>query len=155
MIPRTGERPKTIVLVADLGKYHREGWADTTGIYPGMAVEPMSSSEDVPTIPPRLRKQSTAGQDAPIWIVKEDYTQGKTINDAYADVDLLLCHECQKGDTVLARVASGTNWSLGTLLGFAGNGLFAASGTKRVLRVMEAYDGSEDTTYSLIRCQAI
>lgn len=155
MIPRTGERPKTIVLVGDLGKYHKEGFATESGVYPGMLVAPKSDSTDVPHIPPNFIKHDSAGADVPVRIVKEDYTQGKTVNDAYSSGDLLLTHLAQKGDVVLARVASGTNWAVGTLLGSAGNGLFAASGTKRLLQVMEAYDGTADTTYSLIRCEVL
>lgn len=155
MVPRTGERPKTIVLVGDLGKYHREGRATQTGIYPGMMVEPTSTNTDVPHTPPTIQKHSTAGGDDIVRIVKEDYLQGKTINDAYSNGGVVLFHEAQRGDVVFARVASGTHWTVGTKLGSAGSGLFAASGTKRVLQVMEDYDGTADTTHSLIRCEVL
>lgn len=163
MVPRTGERPKTIVLVGDLNKYHREGRASEAGIYPGMLIELDSDADDMPHSPPGVSKHTSAGADCPVRIVKEDYLQGKTINDAidYGLVDgenqggIVMYHHAQPGDVVLARVASGTNWAVGTQLGSAGNGLFAASGTKRLLEVAEAYDGSADTTYSLVRCEVL
>lgn len=40
-----------------------------------------------------------------LWIAKEDALQGKSISDAYAVGDLVMCHVIETGDRVLGRVA--------------------------------------------------
>src|SRR5690606_29128908 len=105
-------------------------------ITPGMLVERNSAGKAI--------KHATSGGPAVFELALEDALQGRTIDDAYAENDLVTTHLFQKGDEGYAWLASGQNVQDGAYLISNGAGLLTAySGTGTALcRAVEAVDAS-------------
>jgi hypothetical protein len=113
--------PRTIVLQGELSHVHEERVAGAAGIVPGDCLEYTADNEAV--------IQATDGADAPVLVAKEDDLQGKTIDDAYADEDIVFVHRAQKGDKLYLRLAASQTITIGSLLQFNGAGKVKALGT--------------------------
>lgn len=113
--------PNTIVLVGELGRYHREKRA-AAAITPGMLLEVTSLD--------KYQAHSVRGGRGRCIIAKEDAfygdaLTGKTIDSAYASSDLVFAHEARTGDRVYALIPPGENISVGDAMVSYGNGTFA------------------------------
>lgn len=104
MIPRTEERPKTIIL-KQIQHSHEEGRAGVADILPGMAVIIDSdASTDLPRTPEVLIPNDTAGADVVLRVVKEQKLTGGLVDDAYAVDDVVPYAFVRSGDVFMARV---------------------------------------------------
>jgi len=140
MIGKT--RPTRIHLLGD-GR-HEEGVADTV-ITPGMLIALQNES--------RLIPHDQAGKPAELNFALEDALQGRTIEDDYAEGDLVGYVSCNKGDVVLAWLADGETVEDGDLLVSNGDGRLAKSGgSDSVLAVaLEAHDLTESSNSTAAR----
>lgn len=127
-------RPTTIILKGDDSRYE-EGRA-AGAIDPGHFIEQDSNGEYVVC--------ATAGADIERIIAIEDALIGNTIDDAYADDDLVRFFICRRGDEVQAWLKSGENVAKDADLKISTNGeLIAHGGTGTLLcKALEARDAS-------------
>lgn len=162
MIPRTGERPKTIFLKGQ--GYHGEGKAKAaSAILPGHLLKVDSTSEDLPQLPEIVDVNSTSGSPAALRVAKEDYLQGRTIHDVYDAGDIVPFHHCVSGDVVMLRVADNFSGSPGDLLKAHTDGTVVAHGGTgtALFQLMEVVDfsgtgtGQEDVTELFVRAECI
>lgn len=91
----------TIVLVGELERKYEERRAGEAGIKPGMLLQFNASDEVI--------KHATAGAGlgAQVIVATENDFLGRTIDDAYADEELVHCHVAQPGDVLNLVVATG------------------------------------------------
>lgn len=141
----------TIVLKAK--GHHDEGVADGA-ITPGMAVELAADG--------KYDQQTSALAEAlkgELLIAKEDALQGKTVDDAYAQDDVLFFYIPLPGDHVNALVKSGEDIDVNDVLVVegGGSGLFVeAAGTevKYQLKALEDSGGALAAN-TLIKCRVL
>lgn len=145
MVPRTEERPKTIIL-KQIEHSHEEGRAGAAGILPGMAVIIDSdASTDVPRTPEVVIPNDTAGADVVLRVVKENRLIGGLVDDAYADGDVVPYSILKPGDVFMARVVDEFVGVEGDPLKLAADGTFVLQGgTGAVVAEVE-----EDVDYSV------
>lgn len=106
--------PNTIVLQGELSHVHEERFAGAAGIMPGDCLMINADNEYV--------VQGTAGGDHPVIVAKEMDLVGKTIDDAYADEDVVYGHRAQKGDKVYIRLAASQTITMDEMLEYDGTG---------------------------------
>lgn len=160
MIPRSAERPKTIILTADLNRWHKEGRATQDNILPGMLVQEQAAGEGANEVSefdnPLVERHATAGGATPVRIVKECTYDGRTINDPYVKDDVVFYQLVPKGGRILCRVAGAFHATRGMQLGSGGDGYWRNSGTTRLVEVKEDYDNSAATSGdTLVVCEVI
>lgn len=145
MIVRPDERPKTIIIQSRV-MYRSEGRAKADAdIMPGMLVE-VDTQEDIPRIPPVVKKHATSGGPARRLIALEAFKQGLGLGDVIPDGDIVEMHECQPGDIVLVRVADDFTAVPGTKLKSGGAGtLIAHGGTGTAL-----FEVADDVDYNTL-----
>jgi hypothetical protein len=162
MIPRTGERPKTIFLKGQ--GYHEEGKAKAgSAILPGHLLEVDSTSTDLPRSPEIVDVFSTSGGADAVRVAKEDFLRGRTIHDVYAAGDIVPYHHCVSGDVVMLRVADNFSADPGALLKAHTDGTVIAHGGSgtALFELMEVVDfsgtgtGQEDVTELMVRAVRI
>lgn len=110
--------------------HHEEGKAAAAGILPGQAVALDANGEY------GLAADATKG----LKFVKEDALQGKTIEDAYADGDLLFLYQPVAGDHIHVLVEAGQTVAIGDT-GTIVAGYAQVSATK-TFEFYEASDGA-------------
>ncbi len=130
------------------GAEHEEGVASGT-LYPGMNVG-MSIGVDT-----QMRHTwAAAGSDTlgtgtsntagrrRVVVVKEDYLQGKTVDDAYTAGENVLVHMCSPNDVVQVLVASGQTVTKGLGLTAGTNGKWSTDTTLAAVEALEASGGA-------------
>ena len=135
MAPTTNLTNRTIVLKG-MG-HHDEGEADAA-ISPGMAVELAADGLFDP-----VQSAQAAALKTNLKIAKEDALQGKTIDDAYADGDVLFYYEPLPGDEINVLVKSGENIAIADKLVVeaGGSGLFVEAAGSETKFQLEALEG--------------
>lgn len=106
--------PRTIVLQGELSHVHVERQAGAAGIMPGDCLMIDANNEFV--------VQANASGKEPVIVAKEDDLQGKTIDQAYADEDVVFAHFAQKGDKLYLRLAASQTITIDDLLDYNGDG---------------------------------
>jgi hypothetical protein len=127
----------TIVLKGNLGTYHDEGRVDSASILPGYLIRRTATG----TVEPHGTAGGGAGAGGTVILVaKEDSLQGRTIDDAYADDELVLIHKAQKGDVLQMVLQDGQNATAGGPLTSNGDGtLKVAAGADEIMfRALES-----------------
>lgn len=137
------ERPKMIAL--KVKGHFEEGRAADDDIYPGYLLVSSAPAEgSQPLVPPTVDKHASQGLLSRVIVACEDALQGKTINDAYAEGDIVPFIEGVSGDVLLVRVAPQAVIVDGTKLCSAGNGRFEALGGGDIALV----EAAESVDYS-------
>lgn len=106
-------------------------------IKPGMLIERLSTG--------KYRAHATSGAPAAFDIAAEDALQGKTVDDAYAQGDLVTHGVLAPGYDCQVLLKAGTNYTVGTKLMSNGDGTFVTrTSTNAILcEVDEACDLSD------------
>lgn len=78
----------------------------------------------------------------PMWLLKEDPLQGKTIADQYAAGDNVFVHLCSPGETVQVLVASGQTVAKGQGLSAGSSGLFVNDAANAACIALESTSGA-------------
>jgi len=110
---------------------HEEGRCGSTPITPGMLIKLDSDGRYIP---------NDGSDPSEKLFALEDALQGRTINDAYAEDELVAIGVQHAGDVVYAMLDEGENASIGSFLQSAGNGSLAVSTTNPVAVALEALD---------------
>lgn len=116
---------RTILLQGEEARYHEERAAGAAGIMPGDLLKLTADNEVV--------VHATAGADTQILVAKEDYLQGKTIDQAYADEDVVMIHNAQKGHKLNMRLAASQTITVGDKLTSNGDGKLKEAGADAFL----------------------
>lgn len=103
----------TIVLIGQLRDNHEERRVATI-VKPGYLMDTNADGKVIPA--------ATRGAKGELYVAKEDYLQGKTINDAYAVGDLCMIHKAKSGNKIALVLAAGENVAKGDQLISAGDG---------------------------------
>lgn len=86
---------------------------------------------------------TSAGAATPyIKVAKEDYLQGKTIDDAWATGNQFLFHQCKPNDVILVLVASGQTIVKGNLGAAIASGKWNVATVNGVVEFLEASGGA-------------
>lgn len=143
--------PNTIVLKSVLGLSSRPDENRAGGaVTPGDLVLTNAAGASI--------RHNVAGGYAEAVFAKEDYFQGKTINDDYASGDLVQLHRAQKGDEIYAFVAAAAVAIVLTdfLTSDGAGGLKKAATTDiRVAAPIEALDNSLVGTRARLRIRVL
>lgn len=145
------ERPKRIQLK---GEGHQDEGRALAAITPGHLIERATDSGGVEG----LRVHSTAGGKALRAFALEDALQGRTIDDAYADGELVTFGIQKAGDRIYAWLASGEVSEYGSKLTSNGDGtLKIATGSDEIVaQALEAVDSTDSgAANSRIRIEMI
>ncbi len=105
---------KTISIIDD-GSIQKEAMADGTGIYPGYLLALSSTAGDVTV-------HGDAGQNAQRMFAIEDSIQGQEIGDVYSNNTNVLYKVFQRGNEILAMLATSQTIAIGDMLESAGDG---------------------------------
>lgn len=141
-----------IVLKGDFGQ-HEEGRCNAE-VYPGMNVvmtaDFSEQKRDVYTPGGTDYVGTGTGvttTKAPIKVVKEDYLQGKTVDQSYAANSNILFYIPKSGDVIQVRALSGETITKGTGLSANSSGKWVVDATNAAVETLEASNGalSEDT----------
>jgi LysM repeat protein len=98
---------------------------------------------------------TAAGAATPyIKVLKEDYLQGKTVNDAYASGDPALIHQCKPNDVIQVLVASGQTIAKGNLGAAIASGKWNVATVNGVVEFLEASGGALGAD-TLMRCRVL
>lgn len=91
-----------------------------------------------------VKRNATADGACLKMFAREDWFQGKTIEDAYAAADKITCGICVPGEEVQANLADGESVALGDFLASNGAGKLQAvgSGGTAIAVALEAVDMS-------------
>lgn len=112
---------RTILLQGEEARYHEERNA-AAAITPGDLLKLNADNT--------VQDHDTAGAATMIWVAKEDYLQGKTIDQAYAVDDVVAIHNAQKGHKLNLRLAASQTIAIGDGLTSNGDGkIKKANGT--------------------------
>lgn len=123
--------PNTILLQGELSRVHMERFAGAAGIMPGDCLMINADNEFV--------VQATAGGNHPFIVAKENDLIGATIDDAYADEDVIPAHFAQPGDKVYARLTTSQTITMDEMLEYDGTGkLRVLASGKAVAQAAEA-----------------
>lgn len=130
--------------------HHEEVVADAA-VSPGEAIEIAADGKADP-----VQSAQAEALKGSLFIAKEDALQGKTVDDAYVQNDILFYYIPVPGDHVNALVKSGEDIDLRDLLVVegGGSGLFveaAGTETKYQLQALEDSDGALGAN-TLIKC---
>jgi hypothetical protein len=106
--------PNMILLRGDLGDIYDEGRCAATDVLPGMLINFDSSGEIIP--------HGTAVGNSIKAVAIEDALQGKTIDDAYEEDDLVRYHVCQRGEIIYFRLADAQTIAVNDALVSNGDG---------------------------------
>lgn len=123
-----------ICLKVSFGSATEDEGIASGAVSPGMNVNRTSASESMGrhTFAAGASPVGGTGIGAvagPVYIVKEDALQGKTIDDAYANGDNLFIHKCIPGDHILVLVAAGQNVGKNDFGQAIASGLWTRQGT--------------------------
>lgn len=110
----------TVYLMGDFGNKYDEGRA-AAAITPGHLIERESAGT--------LSVHDTAGGETAVKVAVEDSLQGRTIDDAYAEGELVRYVIPQKGDRLYMILTTAQTIVVGDLLASAGNGTLQAVGS--------------------------
>lgn len=91
---------------------------------------------------------------APIWLLKEDVLQGKTIEQAYEADDNCFIHMCSPGEVVQVYVASGQTVAKGNGLSAQSTGKWAVDATNAAVIALERTDGALSADKH-VRCRVL
>lgn len=94
-------RPNTILLIGQCRGRHEE-YKAKAALKPGHLIEQVLDSSEA-----KVQKHSTYGGPAERMFATEDALQGKTVIDAYAIDDVVMCHLALPGDVILGRLPIG------------------------------------------------
>jgi len=128
-------RPRTIAIRVSRYSQRDEGVADVAGIYPGMVLEKTGDA--------KLKKHATAGGSGERLVALEDRLAGKTVDDVYADENIVFYQMCQDGDEVMVLLLDGETIVENDALKSDGAGRVrkaATSGNQVMFRAMESLD---------------
>jgi hypothetical protein len=130
---------RTIVLQGEEARYHEERNAGAAGIMPGDCCIINADNEAV--------DQYFAGGQHPVLVAKEDYLQGKTIDQAYADEDPVFLHRAMPGHKVNLRLAASQTITKDELLEYDGTGKVRvlAAGTAKFQAAEDVTTGGAET----------
>lgn len=103
----------TIVLIGQLHDNHEERRCASI-VKPGYLMDTNADGKVIPA--------ATYGAKGELYVAKEDYLQGKTINDAYAVGDLVFIHKAKSGNKIALVLAAGQNVAKGDQLISNGDG---------------------------------
>jgi hypothetical protein len=128
--------PKTILLRGDQRIALEAQAATSAAIKPGMLIERTSAGT--------VQKHVSSPGRAPALFAKEADYAGKSIDDAYADGDVVPFYHCQPGDVVYAWLQAGDDVAVGAALQSAGDGSLEAvdSDGHAVATALEAVDNN-------------
>lgn len=114
-------------------------------ITPGMLIDIDPTEGDV------IVNSGAADVDPIKMFAIEDATQGKGIDDAYADNDRVMCYVAQPGDIVFALVENTTVVTVGAALESAGDGTLQLRTTGAVIgKALEAFTASGATRVKMM-----
>jgi len=104
--------------IHQIGDFRQVEQTADAAISPGHLVEQTSTG---------VKKHATEGGFAERMFAQEDALQGKTVDDDYAEDDMVSVCLAQRGTLVLAMLAAGTAYVKGTRLISAGDGTLKAT----------------------------
>jgi hypothetical protein len=141
----------TIVLkgkYSEGGAEHEEGRLKAAAS-PGMNVTTTNDFDELgrQVYTPGATDYAGTGTDvsttkAPIWILKEDTTTGKTVDDAYAADDNGLIHMASPGEVLQVLVASGQTVAKGGGLTANSAGKWVSDATNAAVIALESSGGA-------------